>query len=185
MMSEIIEKENVVNLLWTGGWDSTFRLLQIVLEERKAVQPYYIIFKDRWSSDKEIDTMNDIKITLQQSYPFSKQLIRDTIHINEEDIIVDDKIADLYSSLKNKHDIGSQYKTIVGFAKQYKLIKVDLGLTKGRYGKFKKYMKKSDAISINELDDSLCEGDTYEFYKYFNFPLIDYYKSDMAAIAED
>lgn len=29
-----------VPLLWTGGWDSTFRLLVAVLIERRTVQPY-------------------------------------------------------------------------------------------------------------------------------------------------
>ena len=32
-----------VKLLWTGGWDSTFRLLQLLLLYEKKVQPYYII----------------------------------------------------------------------------------------------------------------------------------------------
>ncbi len=32
-----------VPLLWTGGWDSTFRLLHLVIVEGHAVQPYYMI----------------------------------------------------------------------------------------------------------------------------------------------
>ena len=30
-------------LLWTGGWDSTFRLLSLLLREQREVQPYYIL----------------------------------------------------------------------------------------------------------------------------------------------
>src|SRR5690606_13578695 len=32
-----------VNLLWTGGWDSTFRLLSLVVQQHRCVQPYYVL----------------------------------------------------------------------------------------------------------------------------------------------
>jgi len=32
-----------INLFWTGGWDSTFRLIQLVFVNKKTVHPYYII----------------------------------------------------------------------------------------------------------------------------------------------
>ena len=32
-----------INLFWTGGWDSTYRLLYLLIVEKKYVQPYYII----------------------------------------------------------------------------------------------------------------------------------------------
>lgn len=35
------------HLLWTGGWDSTFRVLQLLLCSRDAVQPHYIIDPER------------------------------------------------------------------------------------------------------------------------------------------
>src|SRR5688572_33020809 len=37
-----------VALLWTGGWDSTFRLLMLLLVERRAVQSYYIVDRLRY-----------------------------------------------------------------------------------------------------------------------------------------
>jgi len=36
-----------VALLWTGGWDSTFRLLTLLLVERRVVQSYYIVDRPR------------------------------------------------------------------------------------------------------------------------------------------
>ena len=29
-------------LLWTGGWDSTYRLLDLLLVQKQHVQPYYV-----------------------------------------------------------------------------------------------------------------------------------------------
>ena len=39
----------IKKVLWTGGWDSTFRVLYLVLVEKCQVQTYYIIDPFRWS----------------------------------------------------------------------------------------------------------------------------------------
>ena len=36
-----------INLFWTGGMDSTFRLIQLTVVYNKVVQPYYIIDPNR------------------------------------------------------------------------------------------------------------------------------------------
>ena len=46
-----------INLFWTGGWDSTFRLLQLIIVFRKRVQPYYIIDTTRKSVQNEKQAM--------------------------------------------------------------------------------------------------------------------------------
>ena len=55
---KFLEPKKIVNLLWTGGWDSTFRLCQLILVKRKNVQPYYIIDNKRKSLQKELITMD-------------------------------------------------------------------------------------------------------------------------------
>lgn len=37
---------SINNVLWTSGWDSTFRIIQLIKEGRE-VQPYYIIDVNR------------------------------------------------------------------------------------------------------------------------------------------
>lgn len=46
-------------LFWTGGWDSTFRLLQLA-EMGVEVNPVYIRDSKRKSSPVEIERMNEI-----------------------------------------------------------------------------------------------------------------------------
>ncbi|MCV2490722.1 hypothetical protein OF117_15285 [Geodermatophilus sp. YIM 151500] len=50
-----------VELLWTGGWDSTFRLLQLLLVERRAVQPIYVVDPGRRSTRHELRAMAAIR----------------------------------------------------------------------------------------------------------------------------
>ncbi len=42
------------NVLWTGGWDSTFRVLELVIMKKEMVQPHYILDEDRASTQKEL-----------------------------------------------------------------------------------------------------------------------------------
>jgi hypothetical protein len=44
------------NLLWTGGWDSTFQLLQLLFIHRRRVTPYYLVDEESPSLSIEIRT---------------------------------------------------------------------------------------------------------------------------------
>lgn len=60
----------IINLLWTGGWDSSFRLLDALLIKKMAVKTYYIIDYTRPSFAQEIKTINIIKHTINKQYTF-------------------------------------------------------------------------------------------------------------------
>lgn len=183
MISEKSNNKNTVNLLWTGGWDSTFRLLQIVLEERKAVQPCYIIFKDRWSWKKEIETMGKIKKLIHENYPHTVDLIIDTFIIREEEVLEDDYLIQIFKNFKSLINFGAQYKTIVCFAEQFKMDNLELGIKKhGRiYKQIKPYILKTN--SAYRIDNNRVPDKIYDFYKYFTFPLFAYSDKEMVEIA--
>jgi len=50
-----------INIFWTGGWDSTFRMLQLA-EKQVIIQPYYL--KDNRKSE-ELE-LNTIKILTEE-----------------------------------------------------------------------------------------------------------------------
>ncbi|WP_372636590.1 hypothetical protein [Fodinibius sp.] len=176
-------KERNVDLLWTGGWDSTFRLLQIVLEEKKVVQPHYILFNDRWSKDKEIETMNQIKKMVFSDYPFTQNLINETIFIEEDEIGPDQAVSQLYEVLKREKYIGNQYDAIVRYAKQFQFDNLEIG-TEGSgntYAFVKPHVGQIDGK--RKVDSEKAPEHIYNFYKYFNFPLLNYSKQEMAESA--
>lgn len=57
-----------VRLLWTGGWDSTYRLLDLLLVQGCSVQPYYVKLR-RKSAAVEWRTMAHIRERLTAQYP--------------------------------------------------------------------------------------------------------------------
>jgi hypothetical protein len=56
-----MKTDNAVNLLWSGGWDSTFRLLELILVRRRPVKPYYVIDSQRMSTGVELERRDRIK----------------------------------------------------------------------------------------------------------------------------
>ena len=60
MKEMLSDKENVA-LLWTGGWDSTFQLLQLLIIHRRRVTPFYLLDEERRSTGVEIRTIKRIK----------------------------------------------------------------------------------------------------------------------------
>jgi len=77
-------------LFWTGGLDSTFRLCQIVLDQKEKVQPIYILCRDldsespavqRKNRQMEIKTMKKIRSRLHLEHPKTKSLILPTMYV--------------------------------------------------------------------------------------------------------
>lgn len=69
-------------ILWTGGYDSTFRICQALIDEKEIVQPIYIsdiidnkpekINERRHSLKNEYDAMNKIRLEINKLFPFTK-----------------------------------------------------------------------------------------------------------------
>lgn len=101
-------------LFWTGGWDSTFRLLQLA-EKGVKVNPVYIRDSKRKSSPVEIERMNEIA---------SKVNTRNTIggfagkvaplEIVDKDYVLQQyanrEISEAWRRLHNEFQLGEQYE---------------------------------------------------------------------------
>ena len=105
--------------MWTGGWDSTFRLLHLVLIERKAVQPYYIINGERRSSFRELKTIRTIKDGVAQRSRESAALIEPLHIVSIYDIDENQFITEKYQRLRQQMSLGTQHDWLARFADQY------------------------------------------------------------------
>lgn len=75
-----------IYIFWTGGFDSTFRVLQALIDEEQVVQPIYlsaVIDNDpnsstrRHNHQQELKTMRSLESKIRQRYPFhSKNLLK-------------------------------------------------------------------------------------------------------------
>jgi len=129
MQASRVSAEDVgVNLLWTGGWDSTFRLLQLLLLHRVPVVPYYIEDPTRPSTGIELETMARIADRVRADYPHTCDLLGPIRKAAVPDIAVDADIADALREVRRRSFIGSQYAWLPAFCRQHGLRDMELGV---------------------------------------------------------
>ncbi|BDU15204.1 hypothetical protein [Lysobacter auxotrophicus] len=120
--------DTTVNLLWTGGWDSTYRLLQLLLRHRVRVAPWYLEDPTRPSTQIEIATMARITSALHQRFPHTRELLQPLRRAAVTDIDVDDDIADALREIRRTMFIGSQYAWLPAFCRRESLDGMELGV---------------------------------------------------------
>ena len=182
------------NLLWTGGWDSTFQLLQLLLIHRRRVTPFYLIDAERPSTGVEIRTMQRIKNHLAKEYPHTKELLQPTRYFAVADISPDCKITEAYLSCFNGKHLGTQYEWLARFCKENGITDMQLCVQADRRP------DKADCFD-NDLDRILSEGtdgvqmvlridpkfkETSEYlvFRYFSFPVFRLTKIQMFSIGK-
>lgn len=100
-----------VTLLWSGGWDGTFRLLQLA-ENDIQIQPIYVIDAERRSNDYEIEAMHKILKRIKENKSFKARIL-DIAYYKVEWILQnckDSKISENFKYLSDKYKIGAQYE---------------------------------------------------------------------------
>src|SRR5687768_11144866 len=119
----------VVHLLWTGGWDSTFRLLDLTINQKRAVQPHYIVNFSRPSMALELCTQAKLRKMLYASFPQTQALIQPTRLYNIAELPEDTTVQAQFLALQCKYHIGSQYAWIANFAQMFADSPLELSLT--------------------------------------------------------
>ena len=177
---------------WTGGYDSTYRLCEMLLIERKIVQPLYVTLAldndctteetcnklwVRRNRDLEKKAMVTIRKTLEQQYPnISRTKLLPTIYIDTD--IVDDKFNQTFESKfyadnlwpekRRKH----QYLFLSKFA-YYNKIPIDIGVLglhkKSKFSIFLAQELKAYTDASGHKNYKISGGD--HFLSYIRFPL--------------
>jgi hypothetical protein len=171
-------KGKITNLLWTGGWDSTFRLLQLVLQEKVQVQPFYLIDADRQSTGIEIKTMRNIKNCLLREYPLIRNLLFPTKFFEVADIKADTEISKAFQIILVKKYLGEQYDWLARFCEQKHINKIELCVHQDdkAHNIIAPYIKGQSILKVN--------GPEHTLFKYYVFPIFNLSKIEMAKISE-
>ncbi|CAA0096948.1 7-cyano-7-deazaguanine synthase [BD1-7 clade bacterium] len=185
-MEAVLTDSDHVNLLWTGGWDSTFQLLRLLLIQKRSVSPFYLIDAKRASTGEEILAMSRIKNMLLQNYPHTKQLLCPTLFYAVEDISEDADITGAYKSIRQKKHIGSQYDWLARFCKEKSLFDIQL-CVESYNNPDKKHFNIDDVLTeqhdgyqdIYYIDERFRDTEEGEVFSRFSFPIINLTKSEM------
>ena len=102
------------NVLWTSGWDSTFRVVELLLQG-KQVQPWYVVFDvtPRPSTKRELKTMRKIRAALASKYPQTQALLLPTKLVRESSLPVRSELYGAANRLRaSRGSVPSQYPVL-------------------------------------------------------------------------
>lgn len=188
-------KMETKNLLWTGGLDSTFRLLQLVLERHQKVQPFYLIDDTRPSTLMELKTIKAIKNEVYKQFPEVKNSILPTKFFAVADVAPNTEISNSFQQLKSIRHIGTQYDWLARFCFDQNLNNLELGvIKKGEVTEFGESLSQSFGGLVTEKEKHVYFFDEnriktekdqlhFEVFKYYHFPILHLSKKEMLAKA--
>jgi len=180
--------QEIVKLLWTGGWDSTFRLLEVIILQERKLQPYYIIDSNRVSAGFELRAMQRVKKQLFKEYPKAKNILLPTRYYELSSIPHNESINERFNRILKEVPLGDQYKWLAYFASSQNLEKLELS-SHPSIGYANTYLQKYiHQFEINggfnfEIDMKHEGTDVYEVFKFYRFPVFTRPKTEMHKIA--
>lgn len=166
-MSEPIEKTHI---FWTGGWDSTFRLIQLLRTSNAVVQPHYIL-RHEDSTGVEISAMIKIQREIIRQFPDVKLRLLPTKYIDGDLIKNNKNIDEQISNLRKTTKLNEQYRLMANYCweKNIHEIEVSLDQTPGQ--------------SAQEWLDKHFKGASA--FDSFTYPIFHLTKQDMLKIARE
>jgi len=105
-------------LLWTGGWDSTYRLLDLLLVKRWPVEPWYLIDPARPSTGAELRAMREVKDRVLARHPAAAALLAPTRYREIHEVRPFPAITAAFERIRRGSLIGGQYEWLARFAEE-------------------------------------------------------------------
>jgi 7-cyano-7-deazaguanine synthase len=165
----------LVKVLWTGGFDSTCRMLQLSKLNVK-VQPYYLLdHRYRRSIVNELNAISAITKDIITHHE-TRCIFLPLIKVEVADIEEDQDITLAYKRLREKVPLGHQYDWLARFAKSNPGL--EMSFEKDESAKLYHFLKKYEVMRrVDEgeikyyiIDDSKCENDIVKVFGSFHFP---------------
>ncbi len=185
------KKGNMVNLFWTGGWDSTFRLLDLILTHHIKVQPHYLIDPNRRSTRLELKAMRKIKEELLKKDARSHEFLFPVKYAEVNSLKENNAITSAYERLVRNVPLGIQYEWMARYCNENGIEEMELSIEQGD-SKFNKFIEPLvskinwDWSSFSYRVDDIHEGeDEYEIFKNFNFPVLHLSRSEMTELSKE
>lgn len=176
-----------IDLFWTGGWDSTFRLLDLLLLQGRSVQPHYVVDYERKSTDYELKAMTAIKQKLFSSYPASRKLLLPTIVAYRKQLKPNEVISCKWQHLHEETSVGKQYEWLSWYADERELYDLEICFVK------KEVSSRLNLLLYSELTgcghecrlSASYSHESLAIFKYFRFPIVHLTKNNMEQIAKE
>lgn len=180
-MSE--NERKTINILWTGGFDSTFRIFQLS-DKDVIIQPYYCSDKKvRKCESHELNAISIISEKLK-SRKDTKAVIKPVKYFSVSDRIDSTDISSAFKKLRENDFFGRQYEWLAGFSERHPGIELSIHKDDKATELIQKYgeIKQVDDDVIGSyyiLDKEKSSKEMIYLFGNYHFPLFDYTKLEM------
>ncbi len=177
-----------IHLLWTGGWDSTYRLLDALVTKNKVVQPHYVrdTSAARPATLKELETMDKIRALIAERFPHLAKRLLPTLVTERSSLTPRDELRKHFLQLRKKAYLGAQYKWLSEYALS-RSVPLELSV---HIDDKAHWFIKDDVRQVSEGNDHyfvLVErpsDSNLAFFSPFRFPILMMTKLEMQEQAE-
>ncbi len=173
-----------VKVLWTGGFDSTYRMVELS-RHNLVIQPFYLTDKIRHSEKYERHAISEITADIEK-HPETGCKILPLIERQVSDFKTHNKILDAYERLKTISYIGPQYIWLAEFARSNKGLELCIEMHDCQSGAAYCISREGKLKKINEggivywvLDEEKSGRDVLTVFGSLRFPIIETTKMDM------
>lgn len=179
------QEGTVVKLLWTGGWDSTFRLLSLITNHACVVQPYYLALPELPSREIEIETIDRIRGRCAANDQRCKGEILPPIIVDRTALAMDAETEAKHQALRAIAPLGGQYAWLARMAEECGIDDLELCVHRDDVAHavlFGHVIEKSGFPTRTYVLDPDTNGDL-TLFRGFEFPLFDVTKREMEQVA--
>lgn len=173
-----------VKVFWTGGFDSTYRMVELS-RKNLVIQPVYMSDKIRRSEKYELNAIKEITSDIER-HPGTRGKILPLIKQPVSELAQDSEIVEAYERLRSITYLGPQYIWLAEFAKSNKGLELCIEMDDSQYGATYCIMKNGKLKKVIEndhvyweLDEENSSRDVLTVFGSLHFPIIEITKLDM------
>lgn len=175
---------STANVLWTGGWDSSFRVIYLSMVLKKHVIPHYIINLKRKSCMQEMIAMQNIRNSIKEIDGVAATRIAPLRLTLADDTACDSTIRQHFKNMKSQSFLGGQYKFLAQYAIDSEIDGLELSVhVDDKIFHFLDGNIEQKEDGSYRLKD--YNGKDVEIFSRFSFPLIYTKKTEMRRIAHE
>lgn len=174
---------NKKHVLWTGGWDSTYRIVELSFEEIE-ISPIYVIDPQRRSTNLELKAMDKIIHSLQGKEK-TKATFLPLIKIPRDSIPENSEISEAYQEFAAKTGLGIQHDWLARLALQYPMMDLCIEKVVSGHMPVREAIMKNGALIKTDsgyvLDKEKSEKNLQLVLGNFTLPIFEKTELDMLA----
>ncbi len=176
--------KTMIKVLWTGGYDSTYRIAELSRHD-VIIQPYYLSDRKRRSEKFELRAIREITEDIEKN-PGTRCRILPLIMHKVSDLKPDREIVEAYYRLLSVSYIGPQYVWLGQFSKLNPGLELCIEMLTSQRGATYCISREGQLRKINDcglvywvLDKGGSSKDIITVFGSMHFPIIQLSKMDM------